>query len=40
MSQTLNANVKNCYRKKEVKNNEKYSTFKGPISQEWIDGRY
>ena len=27
MSQTLNGNVKNCYRKKKVKNNGTYSTF-------------
>ena len=40
MSQTLNGNVKNCYRKKKVKNNGTYNTFHGPLSQEWIDGRY
>ena len=34
MSQTLNGNVKN------VKNNGTYNTFHGPLSQEWIDGRY
>ena len=34
MSQTLNGNVKNCYQKRT------YSTFHGPLSQEWVDGRY
>ena len=34
MSQTLNRNIKNCYRKKKAKNNGKYSTFHGPLSQE------
>ena len=40
MSQTLNGNVKNCYRKKKVKNNGTYNTFHGQLSQEWTDGRY
>ena len=40
MSQTLNRNVKNCCQKKKVKNNGKYSTFHGLLSQEWVDGRY
>ena len=40
MSQTLNGNIKNCYRKKKVTNNGTYNTFHGPLSQEWIDGRY
>ena len=39
MSQTLNRNVKKCYRKKKVKNNGTYNTLHGPLSQEWIDGR-
>ena len=40
MSQTLNRNVKNCYWKKNVKSNEEYNTFHGPLFLEWIDGRY
>ena len=46
MSQTLNGNIKNCYRKEKVKKNKKnikigtYNTFPGPLPQEWIDGRY
>ena len=30
MSQTPNGNVKNCYRKKKIKNNGTYNTFHGP----------
>ena len=43
MSQTLNGNIKNCYRKEKVKKKKKngtYNTFPGPLSQEWIDNRY
>ena len=40
MSQTLNINVNNCYRKKKVKNNGTYNTFHGPLSHELIDERY
>ena len=48
MSQTLNGNIKNCYRKEKVKKIKKiknkkngtYNTFHGPLSLEWIDARY
>ena len=40
ISQSLNGNVKNFYRKKKVKNNGTYNTFHGPLSQEQIDGLY
>ena len=45
MPQTLNGDIKNCYRKEKVKEKKKkkigtYNTFHGPLSQEWIDGRY
>ena len=31
------ANIKND---RKIKNNLKYNTHNGPISQDWIDGRY
>ena len=40
MSQTLNGNVKNYYRKKKAKNSGTYNDTHGPLSKEWIDGRY
>ena len=40
MPQTLNENVKCCYRKKKVKNNVTSNTFHEPLPHEWIDGRY
>ena len=32
--------LKNYYGKKKVQNNGTYNTFYGPLSEEWIDGRY
>ena len=40
MSQTLKESIKNYYQKKKVKDNGTYNTFQGPLSQEWIDGKY